>query len=308
MESKVNFAVVGLFVLILGAALIAGVLWLSSGQGYGKSYSTYRTYMSESVAGLNVNAYVKYHGVDVGVVRSIEVDPANAERVELTLAIVRGTPVKVDTVAILSMQGLTGIAFIDLIGGHNASPSLLPRSEDDVPIIPSGPSLFARLDTAASALLASVTRASDSVSALLNDENRAAFAGTLVELRTVSRTLASRAATIDAALDNASRTMTNAARFTDELPRLAARIQHSADGFDRMSEALAQAGASGAQTFDSTRTGLRDFTEEGLPELRQLVADLRETTSTLRRVSGDLERDPAMLVWGRAPAKRGPGE
>ena len=308
MESKVNFAVVGLFVLLLGTALIASVLWLSSGQGYGKSYLTYRTYMGESVAGLEVNADVKYHGVDVGTVRGIEVDPTNAERVELTLAIVRGTPVKVDTVATLSTQGVTGIAFVDLIGGHNASPSLLPRPNDEIPVIPSGPSLFTRLDSAASTLLASATRASDSVSALLNDENRAAIAGTLNDLRAVSRALASRTATIDTALVNASRTMANAERFTGELPQLAARIQRSADAFDRMSEALAQAGASGARTFDGTRNGLRDFTEEGLPELRQLVAELRETTSTLRRVSGDLERDPAMLVWGRAAATRGPGE
>ena len=31
MENKVNYAVVGAFVLVLGAALIAGVLWLAAG-------------------------------------------------------------------------------------------------------------------------------------------------------------------------------------------------------------------------------------------------------------------------------------
>ena len=31
MEDKVNYALVGVFVLALGAALIAGVLWLAAG-------------------------------------------------------------------------------------------------------------------------------------------------------------------------------------------------------------------------------------------------------------------------------------
>lgn len=38
MEEKVNLAVVGAFVLVLSAALIGGVLWLSSGKSYGTTY------------------------------------------------------------------------------------------------------------------------------------------------------------------------------------------------------------------------------------------------------------------------------
>ena len=44
MEEKVNFAVVGVFVLVLGAALIAGVLWFSSGKSYRRIYDIYQTY------------------------------------------------------------------------------------------------------------------------------------------------------------------------------------------------------------------------------------------------------------------------
>ncbi len=69
MEEKVNFAIVGVFVLGLGAALIAGVLWLSSGGAYRKAYDTYQTYMDESVSGLSRDAPVRYRGVEVGRVR-----------------------------------------------------------------------------------------------------------------------------------------------------------------------------------------------------------------------------------------------
>jgi len=308
MEAKVNFTLVGLFVLVLGATLIGGVLWLSSGKQYAKTYAVYRTYMHESVGGLNVNAPVKFHGVDVGFVRGIALDPGDVERVELTLAVQAGTPVKEDTVAILESQGLTGIAYVDLTGSHNASAPLRARPGESYPVIRSGPSLLARLDVSVTALLASVTRASDNFGALLNDDNRRALASSLADLGTVARTLAARSGTIDATLADASRTMSNAARFTADLPRLAERIERSADAFDRMSESLAQAGAAGTRTLEGTRGDVQQFTSEGLPEMRQLIAELRDVTSTLRRVSADLERNPALLVWGRPAGKRGPGE
>ncbi len=77
MEEKVNFAAVGAFVIVLTVTMIAGVLWLSSGKYYRKSYDTYETYMTESVSGLNLNAPVRYRGVDVGRVRRIALAPGN---------------------------------------------------------------------------------------------------------------------------------------------------------------------------------------------------------------------------------------
>ena len=308
METKVNFALVGIFVLVFGTALIGGVLWLSSGKYYAQSYATYRTYMSESVAGLNLNAPVKYRGVDVGLVRSIALNPANMEEVQLTLAISRGTPVKEDTIAILQTQGLTGIAYVELTAGRKDSPPLTARAGEEYPVIRSGPSLLTRLDTAVTALMANLTRATDNFNALLDESNRREIASTLHDLATVSRTLAARSPAIDKGLADAARTMENAAKFTDDLPRLVQRIERSADRLDNMADAVARAGGDASQTLDSTRTDLQQFTSEGLPEVRELVAELRELTSTLRRVGGDVERNPSTLVWGRQPGKRGPGE
>jgi phospholipid/cholesterol/gamma-HCH transport system substrate-binding protein len=60
METKVNYVLVGGFVLVLGAALVAGILWLASGGGFQKKYDLYLALVGESVAGLNLNAPVKY--------------------------------------------------------------------------------------------------------------------------------------------------------------------------------------------------------------------------------------------------------
>lgn len=308
MEAKFSYTIVGAFVVTLGALLIGGVLWLTSGKFYGRSYTTYVTYIRESVAGLNLNAPVKYRGVDVGFVRGIALNPANVEEVELTLSIVRGTPVKVDTVAVLQSQGLTGIVFVDLTGGRNGSPPLEAKAGEAYPVIESGPSLFARLDTGVTVLIANLTRATDTFNAAFNDDNRRSLSLALADLRTLSHTLAARAPTIDAALANAARTTDNTARVSAELPGLVQRIESSADRFDRMSDSLARAGTTATKTLADTRSDLQRFTSEGLPELLQLIAELRTFTGTLTRVADGLERNPSVLVWGRPPARRGPGE
>lgn len=308
MEAKVNFVVVGVFVIVLSTTLIAGVLWLSSGKYYRKNYDIYRTYMSESVSGLNVDAPVRYRGVDVGRVRRIVLAPGNVEQVQVTLDIDRGTPVKVDTVAVLQTQGLTGIAFVELTAGGRDSLPLGALPGEEYPVIKSGPSLMNRLETSLTSLLGSVNRTSDNINAVLDDENRRALHKTLADLQLLSRTLAARSATIDAGLASAAKTMENTARFTDQLPSMLQRVERSADAFDRMAGQVGGAGTSASGVFEGTRADVQRFTSETLPEVRELVAELRDLTGTLRRVSKDLEKNPSVLVYGKPLAKRGPGE
>ncbi len=307
MEAKVNLAAVGAFVLLLGVALVAGVLWLSSPKSYRKAYDTYLVYMSESVSGLTIDAPVRYRGVEVGAVRRIALAPANIELVELTLDIERGTPVKTDTVAVLRTQGLTGIGHVELSGGSRAAPALEARPGEPYPVIRAGPSLMVRLDAAVTGLLANLNRSSESFNALLGEDNRRALGETLAHLEELSRTLAKRSQTIDSGVANAAKTMENAARLTAELPRLVERVQASAEAFERMSNEAARAGAAATGTMDTVRDEARRF-GEALPEAQVLVAELRELTASLRRFSDQLERNPAVLIHGRPPAKPGPGE
>ncbi len=298
MEEKVNLALVGLFVLVLGAGLVGGVLWLSSGKSYGKQYDIYQTYTRDSVAGLNLNAPVRYLGVSVGRVQKIALAPNNVEQVQLTLAIERGTPVKADTLAVLRTQGLTGLAFVDLTGGSRDSPPLHAQNNEEYPVIRSGPSLMTRLESSATLLLANLNRTSENLNALMDDDNRRAFKRSLADIETLSHTLAARSALIDSTLDNTARTMQNTARASDELPQLVQHMRRSADDFDRMSSELSRAGTNASAVF----------TDQTLPQVQQLVAELRELTASLRRVSGELEQNPSVLIYGKPVAKRGPGE
>jgi phospholipid/cholesterol/gamma-HCH transport system substrate-binding protein len=308
MEAKVNYAAVGVFVLILSAALIGGILWLSSGGATRKAYDAYYAYMDESVSGLNLDAPVRYRGVEVGRVRVIELAPENIEQVRLTMDIERGTPVRVDTVATMRTQGLTGIAYIDLTKGRQDSPPLVAKPGQDHPVISSAPSLLVRLDSAVTTLLTNVNRSSENFNALTDDANRRAITQILSDLEAVSRALAARSGEIDSGLTNAARAMENAARLTGEVSRLVERVHRSADAFDRMSGEVARAGANASDALDGARAEARRFAAETLPEAQLLVAELRDLTGSLRRFSEQLERNPSVLLYGKPASKRAPGE
>ncbi|MDO8769934.1 MAG: MlaD family protein, partial [Burkholderiaceae bacterium] len=180
-----NYSIVGAFVLVLGAVLIAGVLWLASGGAFQQAYDLYLAVEDESVAGLNLNAPVKYNGVDVGKVRAIQLDTVNPQRVNLLFAIERGTPIKEDTIAVLKTQGLTGIAYVELSGGAMDSPPLRATAGSQYPVIRTKPSLSARLENVLTNVLAKLDSTSNNINAILSDENRAAFSSALTDIATV---------------------------------------------------------------------------------------------------------------------------
>lgn len=301
MEEKVNYTLVGVFVIVLCTALMGGILWLSSGKSYRTVYDTYHTYMKESVSGLNLNAPVRYRGVEVGRVQKITLAPDNIEQVQLTLGIERGTPIKVDTVALLQTHGLTGLTFVELTGGSRETAVLTKQNGEEFPVIKAGPSLMMRLDSSITALLGNLSLTARNVNALLDDDNRQSIKHTLADIEILTRTLALRQASIDAGISSAGRTLENTAHFTDELPQLAERVKKSADNFDKMTSELGHAASSTSETT-------RQFTDETLPEIHQLVIELRDLTGSLKRISSEMEQNPGMLLHGKSNPKHGPGE
>ena len=82
METKVNYTIVGVFVLLLGGALFGVALWLSAGGQFQRDQQRYHAYFDESVAGLNRNAPVRYRGVEVGRVIDIKLATDESGRVQ----------------------------------------------------------------------------------------------------------------------------------------------------------------------------------------------------------------------------------
>jgi phospholipid/cholesterol/gamma-HCH transport system substrate-binding protein len=308
MESKVNFTVVGLFVVILTAALVAGILWIASGGAVRKHFDHYLAVEQESVAGLNMNAAVKYNGVDVGKVVGISLDPTDPARVTLEFAIERGTPVKTDTEAMLKSQGLTGLAYVELTGGTASAPLLTAAPGQRYPVITTRPSLGARLENVLTTVLAKLDSTSSTVNTLLSDENLAAIKSTLANLSAVSQTLAASRPALDKGIASAAKTFDNTARATQDLGPLIEHIARSADAIEKMGNEAAQASATAGRTVDSVGSDVKRFTADTLPEVQRLLGEMTVLTTSLRRLSEKIEGSPGGLLLGRRPVRPGPGE
>ncbi len=278
METKVNYVVVGLFALLLSAAMIAGVLWLSAGKKYSSVNDIYVAYMNESVSGLNLNAPVKYRGVQVGQVRSIKLDKSNPEQVRLEFAIERGSPIKEDTIATLKSQGLTGIGFIELSGGTSISKNLEPKNSPPYPVIKTGSSLLGRLDTGLSGLLTNLNETTENINAVLDEDNR----------KVLKRVLAD--------------------QVSVQLPLLIERITKTTEAVEAMAREATRASASVRKTLDDVGPDAKRFANEGLPELERLMESMRETMGSLQRVTEQIEQNPAVLLRGKEARPSGPGE
>ena len=303
-----NYALIGAFVLALGAALIAGALWLAAGGATAQAYDLYLAIEDESVAGLNLNAPVKYNGVDVGKVKGIHLDPADPKRVRLIFAIERGTPIKEDTVAVLKTQGLTGIAYVELDGGSRDSPPLRAAPPEQYPVIRTKASLAARLENVLTSVLAKLDSTSSNIDALLSVENRKAFSSALADIAVVSHTLAARKDALDATVTSAARTFDNGARITAQMGPVIERIGRSADAVEKLGNEATLASASAGKTVVAVGAEVQRISTDTLPQLQQLLGELSVLSGSLRRLTQQTERNPSSLLFGRSPVPPGPGE
>jgi len=304
----VNYALVGAFVLTLGTLLVAGILWLASGGAWQKKYDVYLAVEDESVAGLNLNAPVKYNGVDVGKVQAIQLDAATPKKVNLLFAIERGTPIKEDTIAILKTQGLTGIAYVELSGGSVASPLLLAKAGASYPVIQTSPSLYARLDNVLSRVLVKLDSTSTNLNAFLSKDNQAAFQAILANVAVVTRTLADRKDSLNAGLVDGASTLKNTAKASARLDDLAERLGRSADAIGQMGTEVAQTSQHAGKTIDTVGSDVKRFSTETLPEFERLLGELDNLSRALKLLTDQTRRDPSGLIFGHKPVPNGPGE
>lgn len=320
MEPKVNYILVGAFVVLLGATILGAIFWLGK-TDYRGIYDRYYVYTRESVAGLSVDSTVKYRGVDVGRVKEVILNPENSEEVRVTLDIVEGTPVKIDTQAVMVTQGLTGLVTLNLTGGTREAPPLTPVAGQAYPVIKSVPSLFGRLDgtlakllsdQGLSTLVANLNGLAQNASSALDEDNRTILKQILKDLSEVTKVLAQRSGQMDRGVQNAVQAAEQSARVTEQLgkqlPALVERLSRGAAGLQQMTEELSRTSRSVGEMVGVSRPGIEQFSRQTLADAGLLVTELRQLTATLNRVAQHVERQPNVLVLGRSAQPKGPGE
>jgi phospholipid/cholesterol/gamma-HCH transport system substrate-binding protein len=311
LETRLSYALVGLFVLLLGGALVAISLWLM-GVGPRGDYRIFAVYPPESVAGIAGESLVRFQGVDVGKVREVGVDPADPRRVRLLIDVRRDLPIQVDTTARIASQGLTGLVYyIELKPGEPASPPLAAEPGSPFPVIPSAPSDFALLQQTGTELLEQSRAAAgelrgtlEAIRELLGEEERALIrkaiadaGGAAAHLSEASAGLGIQIQRIGPLLDDLSRALT---RITEQGVATLDKAGEAAQAIARAARQIERVAADAAP-------GVKALSRDGMPELTALLRDLRSLTGRLDRIATDLEQDPNLLLYGR-PRRPGPGE
>jgi phospholipid/cholesterol/gamma-HCH transport system substrate-binding protein len=268
----------------------------------------YQAFIEESVAGLNVDAPVKYLGVDVGKVSRIGIDPQNSRRVRLVFLINRGTPIKQDSVAVLKAQGLTGIAHVELSGGSEGSRPLVAGADGVPPTIPFKLSLGARLENVITNVLGNIDRVSDNLNAVFNAENQLALKSTLADMAALAHALEAQKGVLTRAIDDAARTTQLTAKAGERLDPALLSITRSAQSVDRMADGVSATSLRATRAADSAASAVQQASSETLPELARLMAELNQLSASLRTLSEQTARSPSSLVVGRPLPQPGPGE
>lgn len=286
METKVNYAMVGLFVIILGVMIIIIPLWLTSGIS-NKIYHTYVVYFNESVAGLTEGSSVKYNGVDVGNVQKIILDLKNPQQVDILLNIQEGTPITTATRATVMIQGLTGVGYISLSGGAPNALPLVATANQPYPVIKSIPSFFLRLDSIATKLADNIDKLSLHLDQLLNPVNQKAVTDTLVNLDKITTTFASNSAKLNNTIQSADIVLKNTAMASQQFPIVIQNVQSSAAQFDQL-----------IQQWNYLSESLSGTT---LPKVNNVIDNLQTLTKNVKQ-------NPSILLRGQAVPPPGPGE
>ena len=306
MDRDANYVAVGAFVLVMLAMATVFVLWYTNTHER-REYQRYEIYFAGSVSGLNEGSTVRYLGVNVGRVARIRLDPRAADRVQALIDVEKATPVTNDTLARLSLQGVTGLLFIDLSQSpHHAAAAIPEVPSQEFPVIRSVPSDFDVFVSSLPELVADATRVTRRLNALLSDDNLAAVRVAAGNLRTASEPLpnASRDAArlvteLRAAVADAHEVAASARRLVNgTAPELGA----AAVTLRQMAEKLAATSQRVDALLERHEADLDRFAGPGLDRLGQLLRESRDAAAEVRELARSLREEPSRLLYEHPPA------
>jgi phospholipid/cholesterol/gamma-HCH transport system substrate-binding protein len=300
MERESHYITVGAFVLLVVALATGFVFWYTD-RGDKREYERYEIYFDGSVSGLSQGSVVRYLGVPVGRVVEMNLDPRQPDRVQVIVDIDRAAPVSDETLASLSLQGVTGLLYIDLSRDQGDKP-VMPlvageryrvirsvKSDFDL-LIASLPELF----TQASALSARIGEAfSDqniaALTSLMDNVSRASVEvpDTMREIRMLVAELRRSGVEIQAAAVGVRTVMDSAGpNITQVLDRVRVVAENMAATSQRLDRFVVD-----------NQANITRFSDEGLGELRQLIRESRHAALEFRELSRSLRANPSQLIY-----------
>ncbi|MDB5741471.1 MAG: hypothetical protein JWP16_2511 [Alphaproteobacteria bacterium] len=280
METKANYVAVGAFVLACVIGLVVTILWLAGAQ-YSQEYAYYQAYFKGPVTGLGKGTLTRYNGIEVGRITDLAFDPADPQRVIVTLQVQPNLNIREDSVASIDSQGLTGGSFVEIAGGTTNAPLLTAKEGQKYPVIRTKVSTFAQLQQSAPEVVAKLNVAASRLNDLLSDNNRRAIAHVLANLDETTEVVARRSGDIDATIANANKAMANLAEATNSIKPTISNLNLTVSKYGKV-----------ADDADAFING------DGLAQLSDLIGEMRRLVANLDQVSEQINRKPTQLLFG----------
>lgn len=309
----------GLFVIV-GVGLALAALVVLGAHSWNDKTVSYASFFDESVQGLEVGSPVKFRGVTIGRVSAIDValDHRHVQVMSellveqlgrLDLRLDHGgarSPAEVGLRMQLAQTGITGVKFmlLDYFDGKQYPPTILPFKAP-ANTIPSTPSTMKNLEDSvvrtanqfpgiAGALLSTVTQLNSLMAQVDQEQLPSHATATLAEANALLKDLRAQVQALNAGAlsTHAEQSMSAFNQTLANTDRLLARLE-SDKGVLRSAERAANSlneVARGAQTVG--------------PELELTLREVRDAARSVHRFVDALERDPDMLLKGRAEARR----
>ncbi|OCL84115.1 MlaD family protein [Arcobacter porcinus] len=286
MNSNTNFYKIGIFVISFFVIFLLFAFWLGKFGMDSKKYDTYYVNFNETISGLNVGSAVKFLGYEIGYVDDITIDEEEDEAIKVRLLILKGTPIKEDSFAVLGSLGITGLKYIELKGGSSISQSVPEEG---------------------------VIRSHKSTLKTMEEFARD-FAK---EFANLTKTILS-----EKNIDNFSKVLENSNHFTEKLDTFLEYLIKNDEKFDEVLTSIQKFSTQGEKSFVSmgrTAQEYDDFVQELRKELEKGSFDLKNMSensfneldnllNSLNSLIQKLENSPSDILFKKSVIKNGPGE
>ena len=317
MYSKVNYTIVGIFVVLFSIGMAWFAFWLAK-YGLQEEYNLYKIEMKDSISGLAKDSNVKLHGVDIGRVSEIHIDPNNIEIINIFVQIKKEVPIKEDMVASTQMLGVTGLLSIEIHGGTNAAKTLVPTDEY-VPVIKSKPSMLSKLTNSLEGLSDRLTNLLSRSEALLSDKNLDNVSKILDNVEKVS---AQGEAVELKAIASMEEVDTTLQEFRVSMDNINTKFTQATVDFKQMQKDFAAIKGVSIPTINKLFQTSKDFRrvtlkfekslDRGDYNLKKMIepmlVDIQILSKQLNDTTKSLGENPSDLFFKSRKVRRGPGE
>lgn len=311
MENRAHAIAAGLFVIVFGLALVLVAFWFS---GDTEREDTYVLVSEASVTGLNPQAAVRYRGIQVGRVESIQLDRSPERKILIRILVNQETPITQGTFAELAYQGLTGLSYIQLDDDGSDSRTLATRPGKPARI-EMKPSVLQEVGSSAPLLLARVSFLIERMTELFDKQNIQYVRNTLTNVEAVSARFLALQTKLEPTLDALPAVATDAQGVLKSANALFADLSRVTKQFEETMKQVGQIAKSAGKVASSAekigKTGedaSAELRTSTLPKFGELLDELSRTSRNLDKLLTNIEKSPQSLLFGKPEIKPGPGE